>query len=190
MTRMLSAMAVLLGASALAAQDVESGPKKGDKVPALTVYDVTGENKEKSVDYAALRKGEPTVYLFVGAGDDAKGKFDRPMNRFIKALDGVIDKDLEGVYAVAVFLTEDEDGTREYLPRVQKSVDYQKTALTTYKGKDGPKGWAINADAHLTVVIAHGGKVTARFGYNSVNDTDVRGVVKELKKVAKEKKKD
>jgi hypothetical protein len=191
MMRILLAVGVVLAASALAAgQDVDSGPKKGDKVPALKVHDVTGENKGKAVDYAGLRKDKPTVYLFVGAGDDAKGKFDRPMNRFIKALDGVLEKDLEDVYAVAVFLTEDEDKTKVYLPNAQKSVQYEKTAMAVYKGKDGPKDWGINADAHLTVVIAHKGKVTARFGYNSVNDTDAAAVVKELKKVAKAKKKE
>jgi hypothetical protein len=191
MTRVLLAVGVLLGVSLIAtAQDVDSGPKKGEKVPALKVYDATGENKEKTVDYVGLRKDKPTVYLFIGSGDDAKGKFDRPMNQFIKTLDGVIEKDLEDVYAVAVFLTEDEDKTREFLPKAQESVKYEKTAMATFKGKDGPKDWSINSDAHLTVIIAHKGKVTARFGYNSVNDTDVRAVMKELKKVAKEKKKD
>lgn len=191
MTRILLAVSVVLGVSLVAlAQDVDSGPKKGDKVPELKVYDVTGENKEKTVDYAGLRKDKPTVYLFVGSGDDPRGKFDRPMNQFIKTLDGVIEKDVEDVYAVLVFLTEDEDKTKEFLPKAQQSVKYEKTAMATFKGKDGPKDWGINSDAHLTVVIADKGKVTARFGYNSVNKTDVDAVVKELKKVAKEKKKE
>jgi hypothetical protein len=163
--------------------DVESGPEKGAKVPALKVYDATGENKEKTVDYAALRKDKPTVYLFVAAD-----KFDRPMNRFMKTLDGKVEKDFEDVSVVAVWLTENEEKTKEFLPRVQTSVNYEKTALTVFKGKDGPKGWNVNSDAHLTAVIAHKGKVTARFGYHSVNDTDVPAVVKELKKVGKAKK--
>jgi len=191
MTRVLLAVGVLLGVSLIAtAQDVDSGPKKGDKVPALKVYDATGENKEKTVDYAGLRKDKPTVYLFIGSGDDAKGKFDRPMNKFMKTLDGQIEKELEDTYAVAVWLSEDEDKTKDWLPKVQQSVSYEKTALAVFKGKDGPKGWDVNGDAHLTVIVAHKGKVTARFGYNTVNDTDVKAVMKELKKVAKEKKKD
>jgi hypothetical protein len=184
MKRLFLSLSVLLGAVlAGRASDVESGPDKGSKTPALKVYDATGENKEKSVDYAALRKGKPTAYLFVAAD-----RFSRPMNRFMKGLDGKVEKELEGVYLVAVWLTEDEDKTKELLPRVQTSVNYEKTALTVFKGKDGPKGWNINADAHLTVVIADEGKVTARFAYNSVNETDVPAVFKELKKVAKGKK--
>jgi hypothetical protein len=184
MRRLILALGVLLGAVlAGQASDVESGPEKGSKTPALRVYDATGESKDKTVDYADLRKDKPTAYLFVAAD-----RFSRPMNRFMKTLDGKVEKELEDVYLVAVWLTEDEGKTKELLPRVQTSVNYEKTALTVLKGKDGPKGWNINADAHLTVVIADKGKVTARFGYNSVNETDVPGVLKELKKVAKAKK--
>src|SRR5262249_1430576 len=95
-------------------------------------------------------------------------------------------KELADVYLVAVWLTEDEDKTKEYLPKI--STYFNTSALTVFKGKEGPKGWDVNNDAHLTVIVAHKGKVTARFGYNSVNDTDVGAVMKELKKVAKQKK--
>jgi hypothetical protein len=179
MMRLPLSLALLLAAVPVGqASDVESGPKKGTKVPALKVYDATGENKEKSVDYAGLRKDRPTVYLFVG-----EGKFARPMFRFMKTLDESIKKELEDVYGVAVWLTDDEEKTKEYLPKI--ATYFETTALTVFKGKDGPKGWDINSDAHLTVVVAHKGKVTARFAYNSVNETNVPAVFKELKKVAK-----
>jgi hypothetical protein len=181
--RVLLSMGSLLAALPAWASDVDSGPKKGDRVPALKVYDATGENKEKSVDYAGLRKDKPTVFLFVAAD-----RFSRPMNRFMKTLDTKVEAGLEDVYIVAVWLTDNEEKTKEYLPKVQSSVSYEKTALTVFNGKDGPRGWNINSDAHLTAIVAHKGKVTARFGYNSVNDTDVPAVLKEVKKVGKAKK--
>src|SRR3954469_17122302 len=98
---MVGLLCVLLALGA--DDDVASGPEKGAKVPALKVYDATGENKEKTVDYAGLRKDKVTVYLIVG-----EGKFDRPMNRFMKTLDEKVSADFEGVYGVAVFLTEEE----------------------------------------------------------------------------------
>ncbi len=183
MSRVILSLGALLAVGPLWGFDVESGPDKGARVPALKVYDATGEHREKSVDYVRLRKDKPTVYLFVAAD-----KFDRPMNRFMKALDGKVEKEFEDVYVVAVWLSDDVDKTKERLPRVQMSVGYEKTALTVFKGKDGPKGWNINSDAHLTVVVAHKGKVAARFGYQSVNDTDAPAVLKELKKVGKAKK--
>ena len=161
--------------------DLESGPEKGAKIPALKVYDCTGENKEKTIDYAALRKDKVTVYLFVPAG-----KFDRPMHRFFKGLDEKVRDDFEGVYLVAVWLTDDEDATKDRLPKIQASVNYSTTALCAHKGSD-PKDWNLTSDAHLTVVIAAQGKVASRFAYKSVNDTEVPNVVKALTAATKKK---
>src|SRR5262249_22313271 len=115
-------------------------------------------------------------YLFVAAD-----RFSRPMNRFMKKLDEAVARDFKDVYGVAVWLTDDLPATKAFLPRVQTSVQYESTALTAVKGKEGPKGWNINTDANLTVVLAGGGKVLARWGYNSVNDTDVPAVLKALR---------
>jgi len=84
---------------------------------------------------------------------------------------------------VAVWLTDKPDTTKEFLPRVQQSVQYETTALTCFTGeKTGPKDWNVNADAHLTAVVANKGKVVANFGYNSINETDVPKVREALKK--------
>ncbi|HEY7156843.1 MAG TPA: hypothetical protein VH575_22940 [Gemmataceae bacterium] len=177
----LTLVALLLPVLAQA-QDVASGPEKGAKVPALKVFDATGAHQGKEVDYAADRKDKPTVYLFVNAE-----KFDRPMNRFMKTLDGAIVKDFEGVYVVAVWLTKDADKTKDFLPRVQQSVRYEATALTVFAAAEGPKGWNVNADAHLTAVVANKGKVAATFGYESLNETDVPKVKEALSKAMKGK---
>src|SRR5262245_46711526 len=109
----LSVAALLVIAPILAA-DVTSGPAAGDKVPPLKVFDATGQNKDKDVDYAAERKDKPTVYVFVH-------QFNRPTARFMKVLDGVVEKEFTGAYVVAVWLTDTADKTKEYLPRVQES---------------------------------------------------------------------
>ncbi len=160
-------------------QDIKSGPEKGKDVPALKVYDATGVNKEKEIDYVAERKDKPTLYLLIRAD-----KFDRPMNRFMKTLDTALVKDFKDVYVVAVWLTDDVDKTKERLPLIQKSVQYEQTALTCFTGdvKDGPKNWNVNGDAHLTAVLVNKQKVTATFGYNSINETDVKAVLETLKK--------
>jgi hypothetical protein len=165
------------------AQDVTSGPARDGKVSALKVFDVTGAHKDKETDYAAERADKPTVYLFINAE-----KFDRPMNRFMKTLDGIVAKDFDNVYVVAVWLTSDADKTKGFLPKVQQSVQYQSTALTLFSDvNERPKGWDVNADAHLTAVIANKGKVAATFGYRSLNETDVPKVKEALEKALKEK---
>jgi hypothetical protein len=180
---MIFALLPLLNPMYAIAQDLVSGPEKGSKVPALKVFDVTGLKKEKEADYAAERREQPTIYLFVSAD-----KFDRPMNRFMKELDTAIIKDLGEAYVVAVWLTPDTDKTKEYLPKVQQSVQYGVTALTVFPGdKEGPKPWKVNGDAHLTAVLAHEGTVVATFGYRSLNETNVPMVIAALKKAIQKK---
>lgn len=171
----------LLAAPARA--DVESGPKPGEKVPALKVFDVTGPSAGKELDYAAERKDKPTVYLFVQADH-----WSRPMARFLRELDKAAGEIGGETYFVAVWLTEEPRKTKEYLPRAQTSLNLQHTAFTFYpKDKFGPGEWGINSDAHLTAVVATRGKVAARFGHVSVNETVVPEVTDALKKALKEK---
>ena len=174
-TRLLTVSLLGLLAAGLARGDVTSGPKEGEKVATLKVYAVTGEPKDKEVDYAGLRKDKPTVYVFVSAKD-----FGRPMFRFLKKLDEDLGND--GL-VVAVWLTDDADRAKAYLPKI--APYFQGAALTVFGGTAGPKDWAINPDAHLTAVVAHKGKVVKSFGYMSLNETDVPEVVETLKKAIK-----
>jgi hypothetical protein len=81
---------------------------------------------------------------------------------------------------VAVWLTDDADKSKEYLPKIAQY--FKGAVLSVFGGTAGPKDWAINPDAHLTAVVAHKGKVVKSFGYVSLNETDVPAVVKTLKK--------
>ena len=171
LTRCLPILAPLFFASALLADETKSGPDKGEKVSALKVFAATGEQEGKDVDYIAERKDKPTIYVFVQAD-----KWSRPMNRFLKTLDEAVHKDGEAAI-VAVWLTEKPDETKEYLPKLQSAVKYEATVLACFTGeKIGPMGWAINSDAHLTVVVANKGKVAAAMGFQSINETDVPAV--------------
>ena len=69
-------------------------------------------------------------------------------------------------------------------------LGYGQTALTCFTGnaKDGPKDWNVNGDAHITAVLANKQKVATTFGYNTINETDVKAVVAALKKALEEKK--
>lgn len=168
----------------LAQAEIDSGPKPGEKVTPLKVHAVIGAVEDKEVDYASERKDKPTVYVFVQAST-----FDRPIARYLRELDksvGTIGKD---VYVVAVWLSEDKQATKDYLPRMNKSIKLENTALTcSLDGTTGPADWAINERAHLTTIIVKDGKVIERFAYQSTNDTDVPKVEEVIKKAVEEKK--
>lgn len=168
----------------LRAEDVQSGPKAGDKVAALKVLVATGEGAGKELDVAAERKDKPTVYVFIDAE-----QFSRPIARYLKVLDGAVNNLGNESHIVAVWLTSDQDKTKAYLPKAQMSLQLEAATLAQFPGaKSGPDGWAINDRAFVTTVVARKEKVTANFAYVSVNETDVRKVAAEIKKAIGEKK--
>lgn len=179
MNRTRVVLAVFLAlAPAVGAQDVASGPEVGKPAPPLQVFVATGPLQDKEVDYAAERKDRPTVYLLIQAN-----KFSRPMARFMRKLDEEAQKLGEAPYVVAVWVTGDVEKTKEYLPRAQQSVRFERTALTCFTGdKGGPKDWGVNPDADVAAVVTNKGKVAAVFGYRSINETDVPKVLAAWKK--------
>lgn len=161
----------------------ESGPKAGEKVPALKAFGVTGTVEGKESDFAADRKDSPTIYIFVQAEAGGIPVGGRPAARFLKVLDGEVAKQ-DGTAIVAVWLGEKAfDTHKDYLPKINMSLKLEKTQLAAFDGdKSGPNNWAVNPDTHLTVVVVNKGKVVKSFAFTSVNETDVRPVLAELKK--------
>jgi hypothetical protein len=156
---------------------VESGPPAGSNVPVLKVVAATGDTAGKEVDYATERKERPTLFVFVRAEH-----WDRPMARFLRALDQALAKHRKDVHVIAVWLTDDAAKAKEYLPKAQEALQLSQTTFAVYAGdKGGPAGWGINADAHLTAVVAQERTVRASFGFRSVNETDAPSVLKKLK---------
>ena len=165
----------------------ESGPKAGEKVPALKVFGVVGTVEGKEADFAKDRKDAPTIYIFVQAMEGGLPVGGRPAARFMKELDTKIGDTSKETAIVAVWLGEKSfDKHKEYIPKFQMSLKLEKTSLTAFDGeKSGPNNWAVNSDVHVTVVIVNKGKVVKSFAFTSVNETDVKPVLEELKKAVK-----
>ena len=53
--------------------------------------------------------------------------------------------------------------------------------------RNGPKGWDLNDQARLTAVVVNKQSVAARFGFVSINETDVPAVRDALKKALEKK---
>lgn len=175
---LVTTASLVLSASIARAQ-VESGPVAGAKLAALKVAAATGEFAGEEVDYLDKRKDKPTIYAFVQAAS-----WDRPMARYLRTLDAAVKKTGGDVQIVAVWLTDDAEKSKEYLPKAQMSLKLELTALVVYAGdKSGPENWGINDRATLTTVVSDGATCGARFGYVSLNETDVPAVEKALEEV-------
>jgi hypothetical protein len=175
-------------AAAASAAD-ESGPKAGEKVPALKAFGVVGKVEGKEADFTADRKDEPTIYVFVQAEEGGVPLGGRPAARFLKVLDEKVGDVSDKAAVVAVWLGDKAfDKHKEFLPRINTSLSFGKTSLAAFDGdKSGPNNWAVNPDVHLTVVVVNKGKVAKSFALTSVNETDVRPVLAELKKAVEKK---
>jgi hypothetical protein len=176
MRRLLAVLALGLFALGVRA-DPESGPAAGARAPALKATAAHGDDAGKEIDFAERRKDRPTVFVFVRAD-----KWDRPMYRFLRALDETVKKERDDARLVAVWVGEDAEKSKEYLQRAEATLKMMEQTTFAYVGKDGPKDWNINADAHVTAVVAEGGKVSASLGFTSVNETDAKDVAGKLKK--------
>ena len=168
----LAAMIAAMGVRAAVAADLQSGPEPGSAAPALKVLAATGDKAGQEVDFPAERKDKVTVYAFVQAD-----QFDRPMARLLKKVDTDL-ADKADAAVVAVWLTEDVDKSRDYLPKAQQSLQFSRTTLAVHRGKETPAGWNIDIAARCSMVVVRDGKVAARFGWNSVNETEAPPVIK------------
>lgn len=153
--------------------DVNSGPAVGTEMQELTVFSVTGDVQNEEVDFVAHREGKPTLYCFVPAD-----KFTRQSGRLLKALDGRIDEVDADAAIVTVWLTEDAEGSKEYMPVLQQSMQFENTSLAVDTSDPlGPLEWAVNLNADITVIVVQDGQVKKTFGFVSPNDTLADSVI-------------
>ena len=165
---------VVLTTSARA--QLNSGPDAGASVAPLSVAVVTGNDAGAELDVVKQRDGLPTIYIFIQSD-----KWDRPIARFLRALDDELGKDRPDVAVIATWLTDNVETTKDYLPKAQQSLQLRQTSLAVFPGdKNDPPGWSIHPSAHLTAVIVGGSRVLASLGYRSLNETNVPEVVAKL----------
>src|SRR5207249_6984084 len=133
---MLLATWVALALAPLANAADESGPKAGEKVPALKAFGVVGTVEGKEADFAKERKDAPTIYIFVQAQEGGVPVGGRPLARFMKELDAKLGDASDKAAIVAVWLGEKAfDKHKEYLPKFQMSMKLDKTSLAAFDGE-------------------------------------------------------
>lgn len=171
-------VALVFVASSDVRADIESGPNVGTAVGELKVFATTGDHAGKEVDFAKDRGAKPTVYVFI-----PYDRFDRPLARMLKALEKSAIDAGNDASVVTVFLADDEAAAKERLPKVQMSLQFTSNPLVVFPSmKQGPEGWQVNTDAQVTALVVKDGKVAAKFGYRSANETVVPEIAEALKK--------
>jgi len=170
MSRSLLATACVMLVCGTAWGQVESGPAVGEKTPAITARTVTNGQAAEAADVVKQRGEHPTVYVLLPAD-----KFDRPTARYLKGVDAAVSKlqrTQPNADLVVLWLTEDVEAGVRRVTQIQGSL--QLTAGDwAVCSSTSPEGWGLHERAAVTTVLAVKEKVTARFGYDSVNEKDV-----------------
>lgn len=160
-----------------AAADVESGPDVGSAVVPLNVIPTLGDDAGKKLDPLKPRAAQTTVVVLVNGA-----RWDRPTARYLKTLDQQVGTFGKDVSIIVVWVTDDLEKTKEYLPKAQMSLKFEQTLLTVSPdGVAGPENWGLNDRASVTTVITRASKVHAKFAYVSLNETNVPDVMKAVK---------
>jgi hypothetical protein len=162
--------------------DIDSGPDVGKAPPALSVRVVKDGRPAEPADVVKEHAEHTTVYVFLPST-----RFDRPAGRYIKTLDQAVQKlqvQSPTTSVVLVWMAEDADAAAMRVAQIQGSLQLLASTWTVWTGPtaNGPDGWAIHDRAAVTAVTVGKQKVTARFGYDSVNDTVIPAVEAALKK--------
>jgi hypothetical protein len=123
-------MVLIAASTCFARAEVKSGPPAGGAVPELKVFVASGEQSGNEVHYPNRRADKPTVYILVSAEH-----WDRPVARFIKSIDKGLPEASAQAAAVVVWLTDKPDEAKDYLPKVQQSLQLQTTSLTVFPGE-------------------------------------------------------
>jgi hypothetical protein len=91
----------------------------------------------------------------------------------MRALDDAAQvKQVRGLRALFVSLSEDRDGAERKLPQVVKSISLKSPLGISVDGKEGPGSYGLNREVSLTILVAKGDKVHANFAILSPNETD------------------
>jgi hypothetical protein len=171
---MATVLLVAIGASASGLADgVKSGPANGETVRALPVYLVTGDAASRTVDLAAERGKQPTVYLFIRA--DAWG---RPMARVLRGLDEKLAVAPPQAEVIAVWVGGNAAEAKETLPRARLALNLKATRYAVDEtGAEGPEGWRVSSAADVTAVATRDGRVVASLGFTGVDGSEAARIL-------------
>jgi len=165
-----------------AAEEVFSGPQKGEKLVSFKVVGVYDELAGKEFDPVGNAAGKPTLIVFVH-------KLTRPSHRLVRMLtDYAADRSLDEagkqrLVPQIVWLSADPSAAREYLTKTRRVLGLRAPVGVSVDGLEGPGAYGLNRNVTLTVLIGRAGRVTANFALLQPSDTDAPQILAEVAKL-------
>ncbi|MCE9532171.1 MAG: hypothetical protein K8T89_13785 [Planctomycetes bacterium] len=166
---------------ATAAEPVKSGPQVGDKVPGpFEPFNVTGMNAGEESCIFCKFGHDPSVMIF--AKDISE-----PLTSLIKKLDEQNIKFKKKDLGTCVIFSPKATDKRTAIATLAKKQELKEIILATMD--DAPKGYAINPDADVTVLLYQGAsvKVNHAFRKGELDEKKIATIVQDLEKILPKK---
>ena len=151
-----------------------SGPQPGEKLPALTVTGIRGENDGKTFDVTTTVNEEPLVLFLQDTNAvGVKGlvnvsklllKIDAFQKRHSKAAGD--EKSNQGLQIGVVFLADSLDTLPDWAhDMLNKEIPNEILTGISPDGREGPGSYGLNRNVAQTVIVAKDGKVLHNFAF-------------------------
>jgi hypothetical protein len=177
---LLSSVFALAVATGLAvAAEMKSGPQKGEKIPGpFNPLNVTGEDAGQKRCLVCKNGDNPVVMIFARCADC-------PMTaKLIKAVDKATEQNSKCDMGSFVVFCTDEDKTEAKLKDMANKEGLKKIILSI-DNPAGPKGYNVDKDADVTVVLYNNRKIEANYAFKKgeIKDKDIEAVIKDVAKI-------
>jgi len=164
--------------SALAGENLKSGPQVGEKVPGpFEPLNLTGDKAGEKACLFCRNGSHPVAMIF--ARDISE-----PLTSLIKKIDAATAQNqAKKMGSFVVFLNDDDSAAARIKDLAQKSsIDH--TVLSLDKAQ-GPEAYKVSKDADVTVVLYTNREVKANYAFakGELGDKDIDVIVGDLVKI-------
>lgn len=182
MTSLLAAVALMITAASVSAEEVKSGLKQGERIGAFDVVKCAGAEDDgvaigKTLCYRCKYGTRPMVMVFTRNPEEVAG--------LVKKLDGVVaqnsDKGLKDFVNVLANDREVAEKQAKKIGQGSKNVP----VVVPVEFENGPANYGINPKVATTVIIAENGKVTASLALDSVDEQAASKILSEVQNLVK-----
>jgi len=196
-----SIVAVALGLGSLGSQEpFRSGPQAGSVLPkpfdALVINGKVAEGRQHCL--VCQNALNPAVLIFAREPD---AKTEKPLMRLLEGVDKFLENDPENIGGFAVFLSPDahssvtdgmaedtekllEEATKRFalVGRLAARAKPLKHVVVAAYPDEGPKGYNINKDAEVTVLLYDRLRVSDNWAFEKgkMTESDADGILKKV----------
>ncbi len=168
----------LLCASSITAAGQEttplfSGPQPGEKLPAVKVTLVYGEDGGETVNLVERAAGRPTLFVIVHRSS-------RPAARLTRALMNFAEMRREHLFAAVIYLDADQSAASS---RLKQSVSWWQVGPpvgVSIDGAEGPGSYGLNRNVNVTVLVANQGRVVGNHALIQPSEADAAKILEEV----------